>query len=196
MRLPASGAGRRAGGICPGEAVRRLVASQNSFAVEIGFAARHVAGVVAVPVELQDQQGRAGGFAGEVLDVGIRPALEIGDVDHVQVGPAGGHARGFQNLAAGDPEHVGVEVVERLPAGHQEIERDDVGAVAVAQLARDIAVHAAIVDVVAAAGQHQAGLAGLIQDCQRAPAGFQQLVLELALRGVGGIGGARRWRGG
>src|SRR5208283_3725479 len=65
---------------------RRLVASQDPFAVQIGFAARHVAGVVAVPVELQRQQRRAGGLAREVLNVGVRAALEIGDVDRCRLG--------------------------------------------------------------------------------------------------------------
>ena len=143
-----------------------------------------------MPVELQHQQRRAGSLAREVLDVGIRPALEIRDVDHVQVGVRTGQARGFQDLAAGGPEHVLVQAGHGLAAGDQEIQRNHVGAIAVAQFARNIAIHAAIVDVVAAAGQHQPGLAGLLQNFERAAAGSEQAALKFALRGVGGIHGA------
>src|SRR4051794_28300674 len=61
--------------VCPSVDGRRhgLVASQNSFAVEVGFAPRHVPGVVAMPVELQDQEWGAGSLAREVLDIAIRP---------------------------------------------------------------------------------------------------------------------------
>ena len=80
-----------------------------------------------------------------------------------RLGRSGSDARGLQDLAARDPEHVARADRQRLAAGHQEIQRDHVGAVAMPQLARDVAVHAAVVDVVAAARQHQAGLAGLLQ---------------------------------
>ena len=54
----------------------------------------------------------------------------------------------------------------------------------------NVAVHPAVVDVVSAAGQHQARFAGAFQGVERLAAGGQQLVLELALRGVGGFAGA------
>ena len=71
---------------------------------------------------------------------------------------------------------------ERLAPGHQKIQRNHIGAIAVPQFARDVAVHAAVVDVVAAARQHQPRLARLFQHLQRAPARRQQLLLEFALR--------------
>src|SRR3954447_13653356 len=54
-----------------------LIASQNSLAVQVCLAPRHVAGVVAVPVELEHKHRRARRLAGEMLDVGIRTAFEI-----------------------------------------------------------------------------------------------------------------------
>src|SRR5690242_19286015 len=75
-----------------------LIPSQNSFAIEVSFTPGHIAGVVSVPVELQDEKRRAGGGSGKMLDVRIGPALEICDVDEVQVGAVRSQARGLQDL--------------------------------------------------------------------------------------------------
>jgi len=58
-------------------------------------------------------------------------------------------------------------------------------AIAMAQLARDVAVHAAVVNVVAASHHDQPGLAGGFQRGERPPAGRQQFRLKFALRRVG-----------
>ena len=68
-----------------------------------------------------------------------------------------------KNLAAGDPEHVGVQFGKWFVSGHQEIQRDHIGSVAMAQFAWDVAVHAAIVHVVAAPRQHDPRFAALFQ---------------------------------
>src|SRR5581483_10032793 len=53
------------------------VASQDTFAIQIRFAARHVPRIVAVAIELQDQERRLRGLAGKVLDIRIGAALEV-----------------------------------------------------------------------------------------------------------------------
>ena len=77
-----------------------------------------------------------------------------------------------------------MRVRDGLAAGHQEIQRNDVGAVAVAQLARDVAVHAAVVDVVAAPHHDQPGLAGRFQRFERPPPGRASAAQRFLL-GVG-----------
>ena len=84
-----------------------------------------------------------------------------------------------------------VQVGDRFAAGHQEIERDHVGAVAVAQLAGDVAVDAAVVDVVAAA-EPAPGPARRCVPVRPGRGGRHpsSLFSKLALGGVGGIHGA------
>src|SRR5205807_593870 len=61
------------------------IASQKSFTVEIGFAPGKEAGIVGVTIKLQHQARLARGLVQERLNVGIRPAFEIRNVDQVQV---------------------------------------------------------------------------------------------------------------
>ena len=60
------------------------------YAIRSYYAPGHVPGVVAVPVELQGKERRTGGARDEMPDEGIRAALEVRDVDDVElrVGPA------------------------------------------------------------------------------------------------------------
>src|SRR5438477_6209148 len=111
-----------------------LVASQDSFAIHESLAARHVARIVAVAVELELQQRGLRGFAGEMLDIRIGPALEVGNIDHVQIGMLRRDARGSQNFAARRPEHVRMQVADGFAAAGQKVERYDIGSIAMPQL--------------------------------------------------------------
>ena len=151
----------------------RLITSQNPLTVQVGFAARHVAGIVAVAVELKDQQRRARGLTREVLDVGVRPALEVRDVDDVHVRPRGDQARRRQDLLPGastcssadPPTSPGPSPGSRSGSRW----RRSGGAASA-----DVAVDVAIVDLVAAADQHDAGLPGLSQSFERVAARCDQ----------------------
>src|SRR5450756_1813292 len=73
--------------------------AQEPLAVEVGIAARHGPGVVLVLVELQREERFARGLAHVVLDVRVRPALEVGNVDAVQVREVAHIGRRLQDLA-------------------------------------------------------------------------------------------------
>ena len=165
--------------------------AQEALAVEVGLAARHGAGVVLVLVELQREERLARRLAHVVLDVRVRAALEVGHVDDVQVLLVAHVARRLQDLAPVVPVHVGHDRIDVDALDGQEVERDDVDAVELAQLARDVHVDALVVHVVRPADEDDAELAGLLERVQRLAAGVEQRLAELVLADVGAVERAR-----
>ncbi len=67
----------------------------------------------------------------------------------------------------------------------QEVERKDVHAILRAQLARNVAIDAAIVNVIRPADENERGLVGAREFVERLGSGFQNGLVESALSSIG-----------
>jgi hypothetical protein len=88
--------------------------SQHSFAVEISLAARQIARVIPVSIELQNEKRRLRNIAQKILDERIGTALEIRNVNDVKVRFLLREASRRQDAPPRVPKHVGVQVVDGL----------------------------------------------------------------------------------
>ena len=99
-----------------------------------------------------------------MFDERIGAALEIGDVDDVQVGMIPRETPGRKNAAAGIPEHIGMQIVDSRLVKRQKVERQNIDAVEIAQLVGNIAIAAPVIDVVRAADKKDGGLTRLFKN--------------------------------
>ena len=116
-----------------------------------------------MPIELQNQEGLLSHFAKEKLDERVRAALEIGDVDDVDIGMSAREPTRRKDATPGVPEHVRVEIVDAFVVKGQKIEWENIDSVEITKLARDIAIAAAVIDVIGAADKQDGGLSRLFQ---------------------------------
>ena len=85
-------------------------------------------------IELQRQEGFTRRFPHEVLDKRVRPALEVGYIDDVQVGLSADYLGYGDDSPAQLPVHVVVDVVDRHAGCGQAVHGDAVDAVVIPQL--------------------------------------------------------------
>ena len=128
-------------------------ASEQPFAVEVSFTAREVACVVSVSIKLENEKRRISNFTEKVLHEGIGTALEVAEMDDVDVFVFTGKTARFQNTPPRVPEHVGMKIVGGMIVEGKKIERQDIDSIEITEFARDIAIPAAIVNVVGAANE-------------------------------------------
>jgi len=96
-------------------------------------------------------------------------------------------ARRLEDLAPVVPVHVGHDVVDVDALDRQEVERDDVHPVELAQLAGDVHVDTLVVHVVRTTDEHDAELARLVERGESALAGLEQGGAERILGARGGV---------
>ena len=99
-------------------------------------------------IELQGKIWFSGSVVDEMFNVRIGTAFKICDVDDMKVWVSGDDFARLQNLETVAPIHIGIDVRDILMVNSQEIYWNNIHAVVVAQLAWDIQIDAAVIDIV------------------------------------------------
>src|SRR5208337_5240556 len=140
--------------------------------------------VARMPVKLQYQAGLAAGIIEKRLDVGVRAAFEVRDINKVQAGNAPGDLCGGENQSARVPIHIVVDLRDIFAVERQKVQWQHINAVGRPQLARNVATYRPVVDVVGPAQQDDGRLARLAQYLQRGLPGSLHRVAKVLLRPV------------